>query len=79
MTNDSRKLFIDISEFQFQVWNYGSTIIIQNTVGPLFNPPLKTRFCEFNESETLLMVTGLTQLFDFEGNIFVAVFSVPGR
>lgn len=60
-----------------RVWNYGSTITLQNTVGPFFNPPLKTRFCEFNESETLLMVTGLTQLFDFEGSIFVAVFSVP--
>lgn len=60
-----------------RVWNYGSTITLKNTVGPFFNPPLKTRFCEFNQSETLLMVTGLTQLFDFEGNIFIAVFSVP--
>lgn len=79
MTSDLKKSLIDISKFQFQVWNYGSTITLQNTVGPFFNPPLKTRFCEFNESETLLMVTGLTQLFDFEGSIFVAVFSVPGR
>ncbi|XP_062607763.1 uncharacterized protein LOC134269576 [Saccostrea cucullata] len=60
-----------------RLWNYGSKVTLQNTVGPFFNPPPKTRFCEFNESETMLLITGLTHIFDLEGSIFAAVVSVP--
>nr|XP_034323036.1 uncharacterized protein LOC105327008 isoform X2 [Crassostrea gigas] len=58
-----------------RVWNYGRTITLQYTVGPFSNPPLQTNFCEFNESETLLLIAGLND-FDFE-QMFVTVFSVP--
>uniref|UniRef100_K1Q278 F-box/WD repeat-containing protein 5 n=1 Tax=Magallana gigas TaxID=29159 RepID=K1Q278_MAGGI len=58
-----------------RVWNYGRTITLQYTVGPFSNPPLQTSFCEFNESETLLLIAGLND-FDFE-QMFVTVFSVP--
>ncbi|XP_061172307.1 uncharacterized protein LOC133181746 [Saccostrea echinata] len=60
-----------------RLWNYGSKVTLQNTVGPFFNPPPKTRFCEFNESETMLLITGLTHIYDLEGSIFAAVVSIP--